>query len=305
MLKPEVLCKWPISFLQEKLYGICTGDLIVVACASGTGKSVISRLVTLEASKSGCPVVLYSLENKDGTVATEFARDAYVRETRDYNTCLRLFAIQAAKDKKGFEKYRRVAYENSTKKTVDGLPLTIIHEEVATQDWTIGRLVASMQEEINQGYRLFVIDHLDVLAPNDEYKETKIAMNELWGLVAKHNLAILTFSQLNKNCTALCPSQTDLRGGMNKVFKATHVITLGKHEYGYYTPPRSYPNAKPTYIRLVKSRDTPLSSSVCYFNGTHYVDEFIEVLCDEPGTYIDGMNREKLQKYQSKLLNKE
>lgn len=303
MLEPEILCNWPIKFLQEKLYGICTGDLIVIACGSGGGKSVISRLITLEATKNNCPVVLYSLENQQGTVATELARDAYLRETKNYDTDLRLFAIQAAQDKKGFEKYRRIAYATASKKTPDGKPLTDIQEKVATQDWNIQRITESMIKKINDGYRLFVIDHLDVLAPKDEYNETRIAMNELWGLVAKYNIAIVTFSQLDKKCTALCPSQTDLRGGMNKVFKATHVITLGRHEYGYYRPPLAYPNAKPTYVRIVKSRDTQLAAAICFFNGNYYIDEKLPVLCDEPGMYIDGHSRADFQRWQAEQLN--
>lgn len=303
MLEPQILCNWPIKFLQDNLYGICTGDLIVVGCGSGGGKSVISRLITMEATKTDCPVVLYSLENQEGTVATELVRDAYLRDTKDYNVNLRQFAIRAAQDKKGVEKYRRIAYANASKKTADGKPMTVIHEKVATHDWNIQRITASMMEEINNGYRLFIIDHLDVLAPNDEYKETRIAMNELWALVAKYNIALVTFSQLNKTCTALCPAQTDLRGGMNKVFKATHVITLGRHEYGVYGPPLAYPNAKPTYLRLVKSRDTQLAAAICYFNSNCYLDAYIPVLCDEPGMYIDGYSRTELQRKQAERLH--
>jgi len=302
MLEPKILCNYPIKFLQDKLYGICTGDLIVIACGSGGGKSVISRLITMEASKTDCPVVLYSLENQEGTVATELARDAFLKDTRDYDVNLRSFAIQSSKEPEKFEKYRRIAYQNASKKTVDGLPMMVIHEQVAAQDWNIDRISASIIEEINKGYRLFIIDHLDVLAPNDEYKETRIAMEKLWALVAKYNIAIVTFSQLSKTCTALSPSQTDLRGGMNKVFKATHVITLGKHEYGYFAPPLNFPHAKPTYVRIVKSRDTQLGTAICYFNGNSYIDEFVPVMCDEPGMYIEGHSRKDFQVWQAEQL---
>lgn len=302
MLEPQILCNFPIKFLQDKLYGICTGDFIVVACGSGGGKSVISRLITMEASKMDCPVVLYSLENQEGTVATELARDAFLKDTKDYSVNLRLFAIQSAKDKEGFEKYRLAAYQSASKKTTDGRPITVIHEQIAAQDWDIKRISASILEEINKGYKLFIIDHLDVLAPNDEYKETRVAMNELWALVAKYNIAIVTFSQLSKTCSALSPGQTDLRGGMNKVFKATHVITLGKHEYGYFAPPLKYPHAKPTYVRIVKSRDTQLATAICYFNGNYYIDEYVPVVCDEPGMYIEGRSRKDFQTWQAEQL---
>jgi len=299
MLKKTVLCKWPIKFLQDNLQGICTGDLIVVACASGTGKSTISRLITMGARDDKCPVVLYSLENQAGSYATEETRNAMFR-AGVASSDLRGFAIADTADQKKFEQYRRDAYSKSKQTDASGLPLLVVHEDVATDDWNIKRLVKSMRQEIAQGYRLFVIDHLDVLAPNDEYNETTVAMRELWALVATNNIAIITFSQLAKKTSALCPGQYDLRGGMNKVYKSTHLITLGKHEYGYYQPPLKYPDALPTYMRIAKSRDTKLACAVCYFNHGEYIDEYMSVACDEPGTYIDGMTREKLQKWKQK-----
>lgn len=299
MLDKKILCEYPIKFLQDKLLGICSGDLIVIACASGAGKSTISRLITMQASNEDCPVVLYSLENQVGTYATEAARTALYKQgmlPKD----LRTFAIEDTQNKKMFEQYRMQAYKDSKRLSKEGLPLTVVHEDVATDEWNIKRIIASMEQEIAMGYKLFLIDHLDVLAPNDEYKETTIVMRELWAMVNKHNIAIVTFSQLAKKCAALCPGQYDLRGGMNKVYKATHLITLGKHEYGYYTPPEGTPDALPTYVRIAKSRDTRLSCAVCFFNYGEYLDFYIPVVCDEPGMYIDGMTRDKLQKFQQK-----
>lgn len=299
MLDKKVLCKYPVKFLQDRLLGICTGDFIVVACASGAGKSTISRLITMQAASEDCPVVLYSLENQVGTFATESARTALLKQgllPKD----LRSFAIEDTQNKKLFEQYRYQAYLDSKRTNADGILLTVVHEDVATDEWNIKRLVSSMEQEIEKGYRLFLIDHLDVLAPNDEYRETTVVMRELWALVNKHNIAIVTFSQLAKKCSALCPGQYDLRGGMNKVYKATHLITLGKHEYGYYNAPSEYPDALPTYMRIAKSRDTRLACAICFYNYGEYLDFYIPVVCDEPGMYIDGMTRDKLQKFQQK-----
>jgi hypothetical protein len=154
-----------------------------------------------------------------------------------------------------------------------------------------------MKEEIAKGYRLFVIDHLDVLVQKDELTDTKVAMDELWNLVQEYELAIVTFSQIVKGCDALCPSYDDLRGHKAKVYKSTIIITLGKHEYGYYNPPLQYPDAKPTYIRIAKSRSTGTACGICYYNNGSYLEDYTEVLCDTPGTYIDGMTRDKLRKY--------
>lgn len=296
MLKKEILCEWPIRFLQDNLRGICSGDFVVVACASGTGKSTLSRLITMKARDNGQPVVLYSLENQVGTFATEETRLEAFKDGVSLESA-REFAIEDTEDPTRFEKYRMLALEKAKRTNAQGLRLMVVHEDVATTDWTITRLIKSMREEIAKGYKLFVIDHLDVLAPNDEYKENIVVMRELWNLISVNNIALITFSQLRKNCSALCPGQYDLRGGMNKVYKATHLITLGRHDYGYYLPPPQTPNAKPTYVRIAKSRDGSLGCAVCYFDRGFYLDAYTNVLCDEPGNYIDGMTRDKLQRY--------
>jgi hypothetical protein len=194
-------------------------------------------------------------------------------------------------------------FENSEKTTQDGLPLMVVHEQVAKGDWTIEKLIGSMREEIAKGYKLFVIDHLDVLGSKNELEDTRIAMEQLWNLVQENELCIVTFSQIVKGCKALCPSYDDLRGHKAKVYKSTIIITLGRHEYGYYNPPVAFPHAKPTYMRITKSRGTGTACAICYFNGTSYLETYNDVLCDTPGNFIDGMTREKLQKYKVLHLN--
>lgn len=296
MLKKEILCEWPIKFLQDNLRGVCSGDFIVIACASGAGKSTLSRLIAMKARDNNQPVVLYSLENQVGTFLTEETRiEAFRDGVETDNT--RDFAINNTLEPAKYEKYRMAVIERGQKTSPDGLRLLMVHEDVATTNWTIARLIKSMKDEIAMGYKLFIIDHLDVLAPNDEYKENVVVMRELWNLISTNNIGLITFSQLRKNCSALCPGQNDLRGGMNKVYKATHLITLGRHDYGYYSPPPKFPNAKPTYVRIAKSRDARLECAVCYFDRGFYLDAYTKVICDEPGNYIDGMTRDKLQRY--------
>ena len=35
MLRKEVLCKWPIKYLQDELHGILTGNFVVIAAHTG------------------------------------------------------------------------------------------------------------------------------------------------------------------------------------------------------------------------------------------------------------------------------
>ena len=302
MLTTDLLCKWPITFLEEKLHGICSGDLITIACDSGVGKSTLSRLITRSAREQNCPVVLYSLENRPDTFVTEEVLLEYMKETGDVLD-MRQFEIEHTKDPSKFLEYRQKVFEQDQKQVIlngEMRDLLVVHEQVTKGDWNIFNLIKLIKTEIEQGYRLFVIDHLDVLIQRDELSDTKAAMDNLWALVQEHNICVIAFSQIVKKCTALCPSYDDLRGHKAKVYKSTIIITLGKHEYGYYNPPNKYPKAKPTYMRIAKSRSTETACAICFYFAGGYLDNYLDVLCDTPGNFIDGMTREKLQKYKQK-----
>ena len=299
MLTTNLLCKWPIKFLEDKLYGICSGDLITIACDSGVGKSTLSRLITRSARDQQCPVVLYSLENRPDTFVTEEVLREYEEDTGEHLD-MRQFEILHTNHPERFVKYRQKVFEKDSvviKHGEEDIDVLVVHEQVTKGDWNVYNLIKSMKVEILKGYRLFVIDHLDVLVQKDELSDTKMAMDELWSLVQEHNIAIVAFSQIVKKCVALCPSYDDLRGHKAKVYKSTIIITLGKHEYGYYPTPIRYPNAKPTYMRIAKSRSTDTACAVCFYFCGEYLDDYREVLCDNAGMFIDGMSREKLQKY--------
>jgi archaellum biogenesis ATPase FlaH len=296
MLKTIPLCSWPIKFLQDNLYGICTNDLVVIGCDSGVGKSTLSRMITRQARNEGCPVVLYSLENAPGTFVAEEVMLEYCKDTHEEMNS-RQFEIAHSADPDKYKPYRQKVFGRWQQTTPDGVPLLVVHEQVSHGDWTIQRLIPSMKEEIKKGYKLFIIDHLDVLVQRDELTDTKNAMDELWDFVQENQVAVVTFSQIVKGCHALCPCCDDLRGHKAKVYKSTIIVTLAKHEYGYYNPPHAFPHAKPTYVRIAKSRSTSTGCAVCYFNGGSYLDTYLDVLCDTPGNYIDGMTRDKLQKH--------
>lgn len=299
MLNVKPLCSFPIRYLQDELKGICTGDFIMVGCGSGSGKSTLSNLIAMQARDEGCPTVLYSLENIQGRFVLYQTMKEYTNETGNYMD-VRDFAIMQSKNPKLFERYRRAVWEQNQKTDENGLPLLIVHESVATSDWDVKTLIAMMKPEIAKGYKLFILDHIDVLVKGDEYRDTSNAMKELWALICDNDIAIVTFSQLVKGCRALCAGQNDLRGSTQKVFKATVLITMGRHSYGMYPPPAGFPNAKPTYIRVAKSRDTGVSCAVCFFNTINYLDDYLLVRCDESGTFIDGWTRERMERYLAK-----
>lgn len=301
MIDIKVLCKWPISYLQDKLGGIISKNLIIIGGSSGFGKTTISRILTNSAIEQDCPVVLYSLEDIPDSFVTDSVRQEYVNDTGRYLD-LQDFALEYKAYPGKFKKYQQIVYKKHTK-TVNGLKVLQIHEQVANLDWNIDVLKRTMLKEIEMGYRLFIIDHLDVLTTTNEYIDGTRAMEELWAMVAEHDLTIIAFSQLQgtRNKNSLCPSQDDLRGTNRKQYKATVVITIAKHPYGYYLLPPPETKAMPTYMRVAKSRAKGTSCGVVYFNHGQYLDYYQEVSCNESGTMIDGLTQSALEKYAKQL----
>ncbi|MBO5713892.1 MAG: hypothetical protein J6R83_00505 [Clostridia bacterium] len=297
MIDIDVLCQWPISYLQDKLGGIITKNLVIIGGSSGFGKTTISRILTNSAIEQDCPVVLYSLEDVPDSFVTDAVRQEYVNDTGRFLD-LQDFALEYKAHPNKFKKYQQVVYQKHHK-TVKGLRVLQIHEQVANLNWNIDTLKQTMLKEIEQGYKLFILDHLDVLTTQNEYIDGTRAMEELWALVAEHDLALIAFSQLQgtRNKNSLCPSQDDLRGTNRKQYKATVVITIAKHPYGYYMLPPPEIKAMPTYMRVAKSRAKGTSCGIVYFNHGQYLDYYQEVSCNESGTMIDGLTQASLEKF--------
>lgn len=298
-----IVCKWPIKFLQDKLLNIYTGDLWIFGASTGLGKSTLSRMIAMEANKNDNAVVLYSLENKPGTYAQEETRILYNQETGS-RIETRAFKEMENNDKNVFMKYRQMVYEKSKKTNSQGLKLLKLHEDVRGQNIGVDELLRSIQQEYDEGYRLFMIDHVDMLITNErnELAETVSNMNKLWAFVANHDVAFIAFSQLRELASnIIVPNEEQLRGSKTKGQRATGVITIAPHEYGIYSA-ANHPFAYPTYIRVAKSRDGRSSTgcAVCFFENDRYLDWYIDVMCDRQGTLVDGYTRDKMIKYKEK-----
>ena len=300
--KGIVICDWPVAYLQDKLRGIFKGDLWIIGAFSGSGKSTLARQITMSAHKNGVPVVLYSLENQLGTYASEETRMLYNEETGS-KLEMRAFKDLESQKPEMFQKYRMQLYENSKAVNEDGLKLLIVHEDVRAKNISVNDLLKSIDQEYEQGYRLFIIDHVDMLITDPKYEmsQTTENMNKLWAYVAQKNIALITFSQMATSVQSgvLCPGESDLRGVRTKGQRATGVITLSRHDYDYYSAPNNK-YAKPTYMRIAKNRDGATSCAVVYFDTDHYLDCYQEVGCDKQGIVVDGLTKEKLIRYKMK-----
>ncbi len=303
MLDINILCKWPIDYLQDKLGGIISKNLIIIGGSSGFGKTTLSRIITNSAIEQDCPVVLYSLEDAPGSFVTDAVRQEYVSDTGRFLD-LQDFALEHKSYPHKFKKYQETVYQKHTK-VVNGIKVLKVHEQVAHLDWNIDTLKQMMLKEIEQGYKLFILDHLDVLTTQNEYIDGTRAMEELWAMVAEHDITVIAFSQLQgtRNKNSLCPSQDDLRGTNRKQYKATVVITIAKHPYGYYLLPPPEMDATATYMRVAKSRAKGTGCAIVYFHRGKYINFYQEVACDEEGTTIDGKTKSFFIKWKEKQEN--
>lgn len=296
MLEKRVICPYPVKYLQDELDDITTGDFIMIAANTGTGKSTISRIFMENAIANNCPVVLYSLEDQEGIPA---ANDCYMEYVKDghYDSNFKKWLKDNTIHPEKYVEYRKRAMEKANKTNADGVKMRVVHEQSPNKVWTLRDTIKQIRAEIEQGYKLFIIDHIDVLVPSERPEDMVLAIRYLWKIVSENNIAIITFSQLasGRNLESLCPSLDDLRGSKAKVHTPTVVISISRHNYGYYS--LSDKRWKPTYMRILKNRFGETSCAITYFNNGQYNEIYQKLDCNEQGTIIDGMSARDLSKY--------
>ena len=295
MLKKELLCTYPISFLQDKLHGIMTGDMIMIAAATGVGKSTLSRIIMQHASEEQIPSVLFSLEDEPQMFVTDSVYREYLSQAFE-PLDFREWLLDYSNDPKKYEECAKAAAIKGMKRTQQGLKYTVVYE-MKTPNWTLDEVVATIKKHIEEGYKLFILDHMDVLVPTELPSDMVRAINDLWRLVAENQIALITFSQLasNRNKESLCAGIDDLRGSKSKVHTPTIVLSIARHIYGFYPDV----TGKPTYCRILKNRQGGNTcAAVIYFKHGKYAPGYLQVTCNESGTTIDGETQRTLIKKQ-------
>lgn len=299
MLQKRVLCQYPIQFLEDKLHGIMTGDFIMFAAGTGTGKSTISRILTQSAIFQSCPVVLYSLEDEPQTFISDSVYREVLKSNGHINMDFREWLVDNTLHPEKYKREAMVAAQRAMLKDKElGIPLQVVHEMQVNGAWNVRAIIESMAREADKGYKLFILDHLDVLVPSERPDDMVRAINALWRFVSEKQIALITFSQLatGRNKDALCPCLDDLRGSKSKVHTPTVVVSIARHNYGYYVSPNN-PQAYPTYCRILKNRQGGKSSAaVCFFERGHYISHYMEIESNESGTMMDGLTARDLAK---------
>ena len=295
MLKKQLVCTYPVSFLQDKLHGIMTGDMIMIAAGTGCGKSTLSRILMQHANEESVPCVLFSLEDEPQTFVTDSVYRQYLAQAFE-PLDFRQWLLDYSENPDKYKDCAMEAAKQGTARNENGLKNFVVYE-MRTPNWTLDEVIATMKDRILDGYKLFILDHMDVLVPSELPGDMVRAINELWRLVAENQIALITFSQLasNRNKESLCAGIDDLRGSKSKVHTPTIVVSLARHIYGFY--PKT--TGKPTYCRILKNRQGGNTCcAVIYFDRGKYAKNYLEVKCNESGTTIDGETQRTLIKKQ-------
>lgn len=302
MLTKHKLCNYPIKYMNDETSGILTGDLILLAAGTGIGKSTMSRILTQNAIYEHCPVVLYSLEDEVGTFASDSVYREYVLSTGEYPD-FREFLLDATANPDKYKKYREAAARKNAKKNADGLRLLQIHEmsDELLSGNVLKKVITQMEQEIEQGYRLFILDHLDVLVPSERPQDMVTAITELWRLVSTKQIALITFSQLStqRNTEVLCPSLKDIRGSAAKQQTPTIIFSIARDNVCDYTGQYI---GSPTFCRMLKNRQGKKPSmATIFFHQGHYTQDYIWMETNESGTIVNGVSVKEFIRHQSAM----
>lgn len=248
------------------------------------GKSSLSRILVNHAISEGCPAVLFSLEDEPQTYATDSVYKEYLKQAFE-PLDFREWLLDYSDNPKKYEEFAKIAALKAVNE-IKGLQSCKVYE-MKTPNWSLEEIINLITKNYEEGYRLFILDHMDVLVPSESPSDMVRAINDLWRLVAEKQIALITFSQLasNRNKESLCPGIDDLRGSKSKVHTPTIVLSIARHIYGFY--PDVF--GKPTYCRILKNRQGGNTcAAVIYFNRGTYAQEYKEVKTNESGTTIDG-----------------
>ena len=195
--QPANVIKYGYEFLDEKLIGIDTADLVILGAPTGKGKSTFMRSVARSASMQGYKVMYFILE--DNPVRTE--------ENEIYLAVNKMRELQGKK----LYPYEQYVLGEINKKTLYQEMLDLsksVNMNVAKNlHWvsgkasTTGTEILEKMEQEKDNYDLFIIDHLHYIAlEGKESKQLSVEyfMKALSKIVSENSLRVLMASHYRK-----------------------------------------------------------------------------------------------------------
>lgn len=227
--------RFGINYLDDKLYGILLGDLILIGARSGAGKTTLAAQIARINGKSNKKTVLFSLENSADDHICSIAYQYFINKTGMYSLSERQFVtgenlVSSIVTKEESDKYLEEAYEVATSAYSN---ITLYTRE---SQWTAPQLKDTILREAKNGAELIVLDHLDYvdkeyddISDNEHISSLMRAIREAQNT---ERVAVVAISHLRKpfgktsKDDIVVPSVDEFIGSSNKVKEATVVVTL-------------------------------------------------------------------------------
>lgn len=254
-------CLYPWEGLNEKLYGMRTGELVTFTSGSGMGKSSIIR-----------ELMHYILNNTEDNIGI-LALEENVR-----NTAFNIMSVEANARlyiKEIREKYNREQLNVWEKATLGtGRLFAFDHFGSVTNDEILGR-IRYMARALD--CKWVVLDHLSILVSGqeefgDERKSIDVLMTKLRSLVEETDIGLLLVSHLRRRTgdkgfeEGMEVTLSHLRGSASIGHLSDAVIALERNQQS-----EDDTEANTTTIRILKNRytgDTGVAEHLYYDKET-------------------------------------
>lgn len=213
-----------IRFLDDKLQGIMDDELVIIALATGSGKTTISQIIARTNASRGVKVALFALESFVGETIEKEAWVYWKQVSRNFGITFREWEINCPDHEK--ERAREEA-----RKKFDNVKIV----ERTNDGYTLEKLKVDFEEAIKEGCKLIILDHVDYFSNIEEMNDlkfTKKVMDTVRVLQDTYKVPVVAFSQFRKSNDKgiIIPPLEDLYGSSEKSKTATTVI-IGARDY--------------------------------------------------------------------------
>lgn len=266
----KTVVQYGVPFMDDVTGGIGAGELVIIGAATGAGKTETLSAIAQNVAKTD-RVCFYALEAHDleiqERILYRMVSDAY-------------FGLEAGRRPKlatgflNFYDYHRGFYGNA----LDAIEESVYPKfEQVTKNITFvypsevepDVLSLDVEARIQDGYSLFVVDHLHALEyGTDELEGIKRALRVCDRIVNHRKTAMIMASHLRKGDKFLkgFPDLNELHGSSEISKKATGVFLIGAHTGGNFG---ALDHEIPTLIHAGKFR---LDGGVKAWYGMHKFD---------------------------------
>ena len=272
-----------IRFLDDKLQGIMDDELIIIALATGSGKTTISQIIARTNASQGAKVALFALESFVGETIEKEAWVYWKQVSRNFGITFREWEINCPDHEK--ERAREEA-----RKKFDNVKIV----ERTNEGYTLEKLKVDFEEAIKEGCKLIILDHVDYFSNIEEMNDlkfTKKVMDTVRSLQDTYKVPVVAFSQFRKSNDKgiIIPPLEDLYGSSEKSKTATTVI-IGARDYETNSCAGRYP----TFLAIRKDRYGETSACRTAFDSrlNRYEDDYEPVRVNYWGNQVSEIKEE-------------